>query len=123
MSRPRISCAVVIVALLSLACTRHAVAADHYGAIAFSQDSGNVGYAYDYGTRAAAEERAVEECGSGCQVVVWFRNACGALATGDDNGYGSGWATSRQAAEEIALSGCNDNVKNCSVVRWVCTAR
>ena len=56
-------------------------------------------------------------------MVVWFRNACGALATGDDNGYGSGWATSRRAAEEIALSGCNDNVKNCSVVRWVCTAR
>src|SRR4051812_29540671 len=115
MSWPRISCAVVIVVLLSLAWSRGASAADHYGAIAFSQDSGNVGYAYDYASRAAAEERAVEECGSGCEVVVWFRNACGALATGDDNGYGSGWATSRGEAEKIALSGCNDNVKNCSV--------
>lgn len=116
-------CALAVAALLSFMWPREAAAVDHYGAIAFSQHSGNVGYSYNYRSRAAAEERALEECGRGCKVVVWFRNACGALATGDNNGYGSGWAASRREAERIALSGCGENVENCRVVRWVCTTR
>ncbi len=124
MSRLKMSIAMALVSFLSLASwSTKAAAADNYAAIAFSQDTGSVGYSIDYGTQAAAEERALEECGRDCEVVLWVRNACGALATGDDNGYGTGWATSRQEAERIALSSCNDNVANCSVNRWVCTTR
>jgi hypothetical protein len=124
MSRFEMSSALALVALLSLASwSTAAAAADYYGAIAFSQDTGSVGYSNDYGTRAGAEERARAECGSDCEVVLWFRNACGALATGDDNGYGTGWAASRREAEQVALSNCNANAENCSVNRWVCTTR
>jgi len=98
-------------------------AADNYGAIAYSQDSGAEGYANDYDSRGGAEARALRECGGGCEVVLWFKNACGALATGEDNGYGTGWATSRREAENIAMSNCNDIANECSVVRWVCTSR
>jgi hypothetical protein len=98
-------------------------AADYYAAIAFSQETGAHGYSNDFRTRGGAEERALRECGGACQVVLWFRNACGALAVGANNGYGTGWATSRRAAENIAMSGCNQNAASCGVARWVCTTR
>jgi hypothetical protein len=124
MSWLEMSSALALAAFLSLASwSTTAAAADYYGAIAFSQDTGSVGYSNDYGTRAGAEERARAECGSDCEVVSWFVNACGALATGDDKGYGTGWATTRREAERVALSNCNDNAANCSVIRWVCTTR
>ena len=109
--------------LLSLLCFSAQAAADNYGAIAFAQSTGAVGYSYDYRTRAAAEEHALEECGRDCEVVLWFSNACGVLATGDDNGYGTGWAASRREAERIALSSCNESAENCTVNQWVCTSR
>ena len=123
MSRSAMSIAMALAWVLGFALSSTGAAADYYGAIAFSQGSGAVGYSYDYQTRAAAEERALDECGEGCEVAVWFRNACGALATGDDAGYGSAWAVSRREAEQIALDQCNRHAENCSIRRWVCTAR
>lgn len=98
--------------------------ADNYGAIAFSRDTGGHGYSYDYGSRAAAENSALERCpAADCTVVIWFRNACGALAVGTGNGYGTGWASSRAGAETIAMNGCNGYTTGCSVRAWSCTTR
>jgi hypothetical protein len=108
---------------ISLACTSTDAAAQYYGAIAFSQSSGAVGFSYNFRRRDIAEERALEECGGGCRVVTWFRNACGALATGNGNGYGTGWATNRGTAERIALNKCGENARSCRVIRWACTSR
>jgi hypothetical protein len=100
------------------------LAQDYHGAIAYSQNSGGVGYAYDYDSRAAAEQHAPDSCGEDdCSVVLWFMNGCGALATGDDNAYGTGWASTRREAEDIAMSACNGETAYCSVARWVCTTR
>ena len=97
--------------------------ADNYGAIAYSQGTGRYGYAGDYGSRAAAEREALDGCGDRtCAVVLWFRNACGALATGND-GYGTGWAYSRRAAVGIAMSNCNKYTSRCSLLRWQCATR
>jgi hypothetical protein len=115
--------ALSLASFLSLACASSKAAAQNYGAIAFSQDSGATGYAYNFRRRDLAEERALEECGHGCRVVIWFRNACGALATGKNNGYGTGWGTSRGIAERIALNKCAENTRNCSIARWACTSR
>jgi serine/threonine-protein kinase len=123
MSPSKISAVLSVGVVLALFAGSTGAWADNYGAIAFEQDSGRAGYAYDYASRAEAEQRAVEECGSGCAVVVWFMNACGALATGDDNGYGSAWAGSRPEAERLALSECGEHAENCSVVQWACTSR
>ena len=100
-----------------------ASARDYYGAIAFSMDSGRVGWANDYGSRGAAENNAQSACGSGCASVIWFRNACGAIATSSDHSYGTGWSTSRGAAESIAMGGCRKHASDCSIARWVCTTR
>jgi len=56
-------------------------------------------------------------------VVLWFKDACGALAVGAKNVYGTGWASGRRQAENIAMSNCNKNAASCGVRRWVCTTR
>src|SRR5262249_2917621 len=113
--------ALSLVSFLSLACAATEAAAQNYGAIVFSPDSGAVGYSYNYRRRDLAEERALGERGPGRRVVIWFRSACGALATGEGNGYG--WSTSRGTAERIALNECAQHTDNCRVIRWACTSR
>jgi hypothetical protein len=99
--------------------------ADKYGAIAFSTSTRSYGYSYNYATQNEAIARAIDECnarvpGRDCQMLVWFRNACGALAVGD-TGYGSAWAADRFTAERIAIENCSKHSANCQVLRWVCT--
>ncbi|MEB3337148.1 MAG: DUF4189 domain-containing protein [Leptolyngbyaceae bacterium] len=119
----------IVVALpILLIGTGKAVARDYYGAITYSEDSGAHGYSYDYATRRAAETRALSECesnaGTGdCEVLVWFKNGCGALATAPDGAYGSGWAGNRTGAEDQAISSCSQYARGCRVKRWVCTTR
>lgn len=102
------------------------VQADLYGAIAFSPTTAAHGYSFDYANRAAAERKAINECerhaGSGdCQAILWFHNACGALALGD-NAYGSGWGTDMLYAALYAMESCEEMTDNCKVIRWVCTS-
>jgi len=123
MSR-RLSMAATLASLLAVSFGSTAALADYFGAIAFSQDSGSVGYSYDYGSQYAAQQRALAECGNqSCMVVVTFWNACGALAIGNSNGYGVGWAGSRQDAEQIALTNCFQYTDNCANNTWACTTR
>ncbi len=99
---------------------------DLYGAIAFSPTTAAHGYSFDYANRAAAERKAINECerhaGSGdCKAILWFHNACGALAVGD-TGYGSGWGTDMLYAALYAVESCEEFADNCKVIRWVCTS-
>ena len=113
----RLAVAATLFAALSLPAR-----ADYYGAIAYSTGNGAVGYSYDYGSRYAAEARALNECGGGCFIATWFRNACGALAVGQ-NGWGADWGNSRAEAESKALNACYRYTGGCYVKRWVCTTR
>lgn len=105
-----------------------AVAQDRWGSIVFSQESGGGyawGIAWSYGSHSSATGRAIGECrsrgGSYCGEIAWFRDACGALAIGDNNGYGSGWGVSIAEAEKWAMtecqrynSGCRMEISRCS---------
>jgi Domain of unknown function (DUF4189) len=115
--------ALIVAPFLSLALGAEAFAADRYGAIAFSQDTGSVGYSQDYSNQAEAENRALYECGTDCSVALWFKNACGSIAIGDGNGWGSGWATSRAGAERNALSTCGKYTGGCYVKQTICSGR
>jgi len=120
----RLSMVAMLAPLLAVTLGSTAALADYFGAIAFSQDSGSVGYSYDYGSQYGAQQRALAECGNqSCTVVVTFWNACGALAIGNGNGYGVGWAGSRQDAEQIALTNCFQYTDNCANNTWACTTR
>ncbi len=99
--------------------------ADYYGAIAYSAANRSASYSYDYPSRSAAEANALQRCSesaSDCSVVLWFRNACGALAVGP-NGTGHAWAGGRTAAEREALRYCSEYSEGCQVTTWVCTTR
>jgi serine/threonine-protein kinase len=61
--------------------------------------------------------------GGGCRIATWFKNACGALAVGEDNFYGGAWGASRLEAESKALTHCRKEAQNCNIRRWVCTGR
>ncbi len=119
--------ALVLLMMAGLAVTlvaAEAAARNYYGAISYSQRTRSHGYSYDYGSRASAEQSAYNKCsqyGGGCKIAVWFRNACGALAVGQDGGWGSGWNANRPGAEAAALNSCNSVSYGCRVIRWVCT--
>lgn len=105
-----------------------ALAVDYYGAIAYSEATGSHGYSYDYTSQPAAENRAVQECeayarSGDCQVLLWFRNACGALATAPNGAYGTGWGINRSIAEGYAVETCSAYGQGCVPIRWVCTSR
>ncbi|MFJ2663276.1 DUF4189 domain-containing protein [Nocardia fluminea] len=77
---------------------------DLYGALALSADRAVVASAVNYGSRAAASRAALDECGVwDCQVVVEFRDACGAVAQGADYRFGWAWDHSLAAAERTAV--------------------
>jgi len=109
--------------------TPKALAQNYYGAIAYSQSADSHGYSYDYYSQGEAEARALQECNSysggsyDCVVTIWFRNACGALATTPDGAYGSAWGVNETVAERNALETCSQYGQGCSVTRWVCTSR
>ncbi len=111
---------------LGFATVTFATAANNYGALAYSPSTGAWGGAYDYASRRAAENRALSECrarGRGCQVAVWFRNACGAISVGNNGGWGSGWGSSRSRAEREARAVCRNYDSGCRAYAWTCTSR
>jgi hypothetical protein len=92
---------------------------DSYGALAYNEETGAYGYAYDYDTQAEASKAAVEECGKDCKVVMQLKNECGAIAQ-SQKFYGWANGASRKAAEKGALDNCG---KDCKVVAWTCTVK
>jgi serine/threonine-protein kinase len=96
--RPAPTCSVV-----AWACS----SGNTFGAIAYSPSAGSRGWSHGYNTRAAAENRALQECGhNDCRVAVWFLNQCGALAHATNGPWGWGLGSSRSIAESTALANC-----------------
>ncbi|CAN7486447.1 DUF4189 domain-containing protein [Rhizobium sp. LjRoot30] len=94
--------------------------AESYGAIAYSRRTGALGWSYDHPSRRSAERAAMGNCGRGDCKVLWFRDACGAVAAGPD-GWGSGWGTNRRRAEREAVNSCSQYSYDCEVIRWQCS--
>lgn len=102
-----------------------AFAQDYFGAIAYSPRTGADGWARDHPSRAAAERAALAGCrehAKDCRKVVWFKNACGALAI-SAKAYGWGWGPTQALADAEAMKACSKHANGCKVKRRVCTAR
>lgn len=100
-----------------------AFAQDYYGAIAYSPGTGAHGWSLNHPSRNAAEKVALSNCSkhaADCKTQVWFKNACGTLATGK-GGFGTAWGNPQKAADDEALKLCARHAKGCSVVRRVCS--
>lgn len=100
---------------------------DNFGAIAFSSSTEIFGYSRDFDMRGAAENRAISECrkaggADDCEVVVWFNQSCGALASDGDGMFGSDWAATKKKAKSKALSNCQQHTsKACTIRKSLCT--
>ena len=118
----RVSQLLLLVAVLA-PCA--ASAQEQYGAIAYSSSTKAHGWSKDYPARAAAEKAALAGCAKhadDCTAVLWFKNACGALATGP-KGAGWGWAESQGVADRGALNACAKHSSACTVKQRVCTSK
>ena len=114
----------VLAVILTIFGLSSATSADSYGSIAYSTSKRSAGWAFDSATQAAAEGTALKNCrkfASDCVIVTWFRNACGALAVGSGNGYGSSWGENRESAERSALKECANQAQGCAIQRWACS--
>jgi hypothetical protein len=119
-ARTAIVSAIAGAVLAVVAGPANADAYNYWGAIAISRQTGKTGYSYNYSSAAAAEARAVSECGvADCQTVVWFANGCGAVAQATDLSWGWGWGSSLSTAESYALAGTSGN--GARIVSWACT--
>jgi Domain of unknown function (DUF4189) len=89
-----------------------------WGAIAYNSKTGAYGFTVDQKTKRDAESGAFAQCGSNCDLIKTFRDACGVVATG---GKKVTWETgaSREIAETKALNKCGDG---CAVKVWACTS-
>jgi uncharacterized protein DUF4189 len=89
-----------------------------WGAIAYDSKTGAYGFAVDVKTKREAESGAFAKCGSNCDLIKTFRDACGVVATG---GKRVTWETgaSREIAETKAMKKCGDG---CSIKVWACTS-
>jgi hypothetical protein len=98
---------------------------DTYGAIYYTKEGRYLGYAWGHTTQTSAEDEAYSQCrsrGADCQRAVWFRNACGAFALGDSDGWGSDWGTTKAEAERKALQACRDYGNNdCQIEVSLCS--
>jgi len=100
-----------------------AAAEDRFGAIAYSVQARSYGVSIDRGSKTEAEQVALKLCGANdCELVLYFRNACGAMAVGP-RGYGGGTGTSPTLAEKYALQSCAMyGGSGCAVTRRACTS-
>jgi Domain of unknown function (DUF4189) len=99
-----------------------------YGAIAYSTSMRVSGRSRDFGNRANAENAALTACqqkagrSGGCQIVLWFYNTCGAIATASDGTYGAGYAAAKYLAENAALFYCRRaGGRDCASQAVLCT--
>ena len=96
------------------------------GALEIDERQGDQwGWAVDYETAAAAQGRALQECGSGCSVVLTF-GRCAAYAPDQDaDSTAVGWAESFDSAagaRQAALAECRSRGggSGCIVRAWGC---
>ena len=97
-----------------------------FGAFAYSSSARAYGSSSDYPDRARAEAEALRRCqqiAAGCEVILWFYNNCGSLATTADGTFGSGYGAAKYLAEGFALQGCRQQGggDDCVVQKTICT--
>jgi hypothetical protein len=97
---------------------RHGGGSKSYGAIAYSVKDEAYGYSDNFESQERAETAALKYCsehGSGCEIMVWFYNSCGAVAV-DGSTVTWGQEASKIGAERRALEECKRaGGQNCEI--------
>lgn len=117
---------ILMASLLFVTSVTTAHAKNKFGAIAISPSSKAMGWSFNYNSKWKANQVALKKCrkyASDCKIGVWFRNACGAIAVGNNGGWGANWGHSVKNAKWKAKKTCSKFDSYCKVKRWVCTDR
>ena len=106
-------------------CTEEPPPPPQYGAIAYGAQSGAYGDANNWDSQQQAEDTAMKNCsahGDDCQVMVWFNDQCGAVATGDGIDPVWGLGDGEGAAREAAINKCTAaGGSNCTIQDATCS--
>jgi hypothetical protein len=77
------------------------------GALAIDSYRGSHdGYSYNYPNVVDAINHALKQCGADCTVVLTFQSTCAAFAADRDGVNGWGFASTKEQAQNTALSYC-----------------
>ncbi len=99
-----------------------------FGAIAYASATANGHFVTGCQSREMAERAVLAGCrnlvsgAATCEVALWFQNACGALAQGENGAYGTGWAGDGARACSWAFKSCVDEGgRECEGVYFACS--
>ena len=99
----------VLTAALTLLFAVPAAAQASWGAIAVEPESGDYGVSSDYGSAAAAQHRAKQECGDPhCKVAAWVSNGYAALVLTKSGVYYAGIGRTENLARMKARQHAHD---------------
>lgn len=103
------------------------VCSESYGAIAYSRQTGAWGYSFDHRSQERASRTARGQCARrapDCQIVVNFKDQCGAIAESTRGQVRPGLGRTRKEAEDRSLAACRTaGGKVCTVVAWSCSVQ
>jgi hypothetical protein len=98
-----------------------------FGAYAISDSTLSWGAAWNGATRESAESAARDQCGahaSDCKAVIYFQNACGALAIdANQRAWGADWGATLAEARANALEACAQYGASCRIQNAVCSSQ
>lgn len=99
---------------------------DTYAAVAYSASTGKYGYAWNYGSRFAAERAALVRCPqSDARIVGWVKGGWLAVAVGENNAYGVGYAygvgSTDGSAKRRAVAECLQRAKRVTTLICLCS--
>ena len=92
-----------------------------WGSVVANPKTTAYGFAYNYVSGRAANNAAQANCPGNCGLYVIFKNACGAIAVGNNGVYGWAWNRSRSRARGDAVSNCMKHGSGCQLRVWGCT--
>ena len=93
---------------------------DCWGAIGFD-NQGKIGVAYSHWSEERAYRFAQNDCGWNCAEMRTFKNACAAIARGENGSWSWAKGSSRSSAEQSAHQLCETRTHNCKTVVWACS--
>lgn len=93
---------------------------DCWGAIGFDS-KGKIGVAFSHWSEERAYRYAQNECGWKCAEMRTFKNACAAIARGENGSWSWAKGPNRSSAEHSAHELCDARTHNCKTVVWACS--
>ena len=111
--------------LLALGLFSGIAAAGVYGAIYFSPTTRADGFTGNANSRQQAVDTAYGYCAANANDCIkgieFWGGSCGAVAIGDNGGWGAAYADDVDDARNDALAYCSQHTQRCYVLKWVCS--